>query len=117
MQMRPYLVLFFSWALTGLGAVVGSILGNAVGQVGLFVGALVGGVSGVLAAVLAAVKFHWLPRLERGGALIGGICGFALATLIAVANLHSPVTPVISCGLVGIGVLIGAGLARGWRRS
>lgn len=115
--MRPFILLFFSWALAGVGAVAGSILGNAAGKVGLFGGALVGGGIGVVGAVLIATKLQWLPPLERGGALIGGICGFALATPIAVTNLHTPVTPVLSCALVGVGVLLGAGLSRGWHRS
>jgi hypothetical protein len=114
--MKPYVVLLVTWALAGVGAVAGSILGNAAGKAGLFLGAFVGGVLGVLGAVFATTKLQWLPPLERGGALIGGICGFALATPIAVSNLHTPLTPVLSCSLAGLGVLIGAGLSRGWHR-
>jgi hypothetical protein len=115
--MKPYIVLFLTWALAGAGAVGGSILGNAVGKVGLFAGAFVGGVLGVCGAVVAATRLRWLPQLERTGALIGGICGFALATPLAVWNLHTPLTPVLSCSLAGLGVLVGVGWSRGWRRS
>jgi hypothetical protein len=34
-----------------------------------------------------------------------------------VTNLHTPVTPVLICGLAGVGLLLGVGVARGWRRS
>jgi hypothetical protein len=61
---------------------------------------VIGGVVGVVVSVFAA-----------------GIAGFAAAAPIAVANLHTPVTPVLSCSLVGLGVLLGAGVARGWHRS
>jgi len=114
---KPFRVLFASWAVAGLGAVVGSILGNAQGQTGLFVGAVLGGVIGVAAAVFAVAHLQWLPRNERAGAIIGGILGFAIATPIAAGNLHTPIIPVASCALVGVGVLLGAGLARGWQRS
>ena len=113
--MRPLLVLTAGWALAGLGAVIGSILGNAAGKPGLFAGAIVGGILGVGAAVAAATRLRWLSTGDRRGALAGGILGFAVAAPIAVANLHTPVTPVLSCALAGVGVLLGAWLARSRR--
>ena len=106
---------FAAWALAGLGAVVGSILGNAAGTPGLFAGAAVGGVVGVAAAVAILAKVHWLSPVDRRGAFVGGIVGFAVAAPIAVTNLHTPVIPVLICGLVGVGLLLGVGVARGWR--
>jgi len=110
-------VFLAAWILAGLGAVIGSILGNGVGKGGLFVGAIVGGVLGVTPSVAAASRFHWLLREDRAGAFGGGITGFAIAAPIAVANLHTPITPVLICGLAGVGVLLGAGVARGWRQG
>ena len=106
-----------AWALAGLGAVIGSIFGNAAGKPGLLAGAVVGGILGVGAAVAALTKLQWLSPGDRRGAFVGGICGFAVAAPIAVANLHTPVTPVLICGLAGVGLLLGVGVARGWRRS
>ncbi len=106
-----------AWILAGLGAVIGSMLGNAAGKSGLFVGATVGGILGVTAAVGLASKFQWLARADRSSGLIGGIIGFVVAAPVAVANLHTPVTPVLICALAGVGVLLGVGFARGWRRS
>jgi hypothetical protein len=34
-----------------------------------------------------------------------------------VTNLHTPVTPVLVCTLAGVGLVLGAGFARGWRGS
>lgn len=97
---------------------LGSILGNGLaGRTGLFGGAIVGGVLGVSIAVMIVARLGWLPREDRRGAAAGGIVGFAVAAPIAVMNLHTPVTPVLICGLAGVGVLLGAGVARGWRQG
>jgi hypothetical protein len=102
--------------LAGLGAVIGSILGNAAGKPGLFAGAVVGGLLGVMAAVAALAKLQWLSGEDRRGAFVGGIVGFAVAAPVAVTNLRTPVIPVLICGLAGVGLLLGVGVARGWRR-
>jgi hypothetical protein len=110
-------VFLVTWALAGVGAVIGSILGNAAGKLGLFAGAVVGGIAGVGAVVAALTKLQWLSPEDRRGALVGGIVGFVIAAPIAVTNLHSPVVPVLSCALAGVGLLLGVGAARGWRRG
>ena len=114
--MRPFLVLLAIWLITGAGAVLGSGLGNAAGKTGLWAGGVVGGALAVPLAVALAVRFKWLDRGERGGAVAGGIFGFAVAAPLAVSNLHTPVVPVLSTALVGIGALVGAGVSRGWQR-
>ena len=95
---------------------IGSVLGRGVGKAGLFAGAIVGGVLGVGAAVILVAKLQWLPLADRPSALVGGILGFAVAAPIAVTHLHTPMTPVLACGLAGVGVLLGVGVAREWRR-
>jgi hypothetical protein len=110
-------VFLAAWALAGIGAVIGSILGHAAGKPGLFTGAIVGGVVGVAVAVGAVTKLHWLSPEDRRGALVGGIVGFGIAAPIAVTNLRTPVTPVLICGLAGVGLLVGVSVARSWRRS
>jgi len=113
--LKPFALLITAWALAGLGAVIGSILGNAAGKPGLFVGAVIGGVVGIGAAVVVVSKLGWLSSSDRAGALLGGVVGFAVAAPIAVTNLHAPITPVLICGLAGVGLLMGVGVARGWR--
>jgi hypothetical protein len=114
---RPIPVLIVTWALTGLGAIIGSVLGHGAGKPGLFAGAVVGGVLGIGAAVVVVAKLQWLSPGDRRGAFVGGIVGFAVAAPIAVSNLHTPITPVLTCALAGVGLLLGVGVARGWRRT
>jgi hypothetical protein len=113
---KPILTFITSWGLAGFGAIIGSILGSAAGKPGLFIGALVGGVAGVWVAVAALIKVQWLPPADRRGALLGGIVGFAVAAPIAATNLRTPIIPVMICGLVGAGLLLGVGMARGWKQ-
>lgn len=115
--MRVFPTLLLSWFVTGVAAAVGSILGNAAGVWGLRVGAVAGGVLGLLGAVAAARRLAWLPQDETRGAFLGGLVGFGVAIPITLTHMQTPVIPVLSCGLVGIGVLLGAGVARGWARS
>ena len=115
--MRAFPTLLLSWLATGVAAVVGSILGNAAGSRGLIVGAVAGGILGLLAAVVGARRFAWIPREETRGAFLGGLAGFALAIPITLTYMQTPLIPVLSCGLAGIGALLGAGMARGWARS
>jgi hypothetical protein len=114
---KPIPVFLCSWILAGLGAVLGSILGNAAGNAGLYAGALLGGMVGVGAAVSLLGKVGMLPSEDRRGAVVGGILGFLIAAPIAATNLQTPIIPVLVCGLVGACLLLGVGVARGWRRG
>jgi hypothetical protein len=114
---KPIPVFVTTWGLAGIGAVLGSVVGNAAGKPGLFAGAVLGGLLGVVAAVVALTKVRWLPPEDRAGALVGGMIGFAVAAPIAATNLHTPVTPVLICALSGVGLLLGVGVVRGWRRG
>jgi hypothetical protein len=109
--MKPIPVFLAGWALGGLGTVLGSMLGNTAGRTGLYAGAVVGGLMGIGAAVYIAVRLGWLDAVTRVGALAGGVVGFALAVPLAVRHLDTPVTPVLSAGLIGAGLLVGAGYA------
>ena len=80
-------------------------------------GAVAGGVLGLLGALAMAVRFAWLPRDRARGAFLGGLSGFALAIAITLTHMHTPIIPVPSCSLVGIGVLLGAAVVRGRLRS
>ena len=117
MSSKPIPAFFATWALTGLGAVIGSVFGHGAGKRGLFAGAIVGGVLGVGAAVAILAKLQWLSPGDRRGAFVGGIVGFVVAAPIAVSNLQTPITPVLACALAGIGLLLGVRLARRSPRS
>jgi len=113
--MPAFRILIVTWLTAGFGAVVGSILGGAAGRTGLFIGAGIGGMAGVAAGTSLLKAIGWLPSADRRGALVGGCVGFAVAIPFAVLNLDTPITPVVSCALAGIGALFGIGVARGMR--
>jgi hypothetical protein len=110
--MKPLPVLLLVWMLCGIGAVAGSILGNALGRTGLFAGAILGGACAVSLAILLATRLSWLPRAVQRPATVGALLGLLIAAPIAVANLHTPITPIAVTSLAGVGALLGAG----WKR-
>jgi hypothetical protein len=69
---------------------------------------VIGGLLTTTGAVLLAAHWGWFPRPSRPRALVGALLGFIVAAPVAVANLHTPVTPVLVTSLAGIGALIGA---------
>lgn len=115
--MKPIPVLLLAWLLAGVGSVAGSILGNALGATGLKVGALLGGGAAIIGAVFLACRVGWLPRSTLTLALVGGLLAYAVAAALAVTHLSTPVVPVLSAALVGVGVLLGAGIAKGIGRG
>ena len=99
--------------LGGLGGMLGSILGNAGGRRMLFVGGVIGGV--LLAPVTAYIarRAGWIRPDRATRTAIGAAIGFLLAAAIAVNTLSSPIGPILSATLVGIGANIGAGRREG----
>ncbi len=96
----------------GFLAVIGSILGNAFGKTGLMAGALIGGIAGVAVATAIAAWRRLISPAARGRVFAGGAIGFALAALIAGNNLWTPIIPVLSTALVGLGAIVGARSSR-----
>ena len=94
--------------LGGLGGMLGSILGNAGGRQMLFIGGFLGGVVVAPLTARIAVWRGWAGRERQGWVAIGAAAGFVLAATIAVNTLSSPVGPVLSTSLVGLGAIFGA---------
>jgi hypothetical protein len=94
--------------LGGLGAFLGSILGNSVGRTGLFAGAILGGAVAVALGVRIAGRLGLVRRTRVAHATLGGLGGFALAVLVAINTLSSPVGPILSVALIGLGAVFGA---------
>lgn len=109
----PRLWLFLvSWVLGGLGGALGSIVGHAFGPRGLWAGAVAGGLLAALLSARVAAWRRWIePRQSRRTAA-GAAAGFLVAALVAVNTLSSPVGPVLSAALVGVGALLGGGASR-----
>jgi len=89
---------------TGAAAVLGSVLGAAVSHTELFY--LVGGLIGVWVAVRFSKMLRSIEANEIRLGILGGGIGFLLAAPLAAANAHTPVIPVLSVVLVGLGALV-----------
>ena len=83
------------------------MLGHFAGSTGVLVGGVMGGLIGVSVATRIAASRGWIERTDLPAATIGGQIGFALAAFIAVKTLSSPVGPILSTLLVGIGAVAG----------
>ena len=101
----------------GAGAFVGSVLGNAFGRTGLFAGGVIGGASASAAAAFVAAWLKWIRIDERVATACGAAVGFLAAALIAVNTLSSPVGPVASTLLTGVGGLVGLRVKRRLRSA
>ena len=96
--------------LGGAGAFVGSILGAAFGQRGLFAGGVLGGVIIAPLSAKLAVWRGWIEPRQYVATAVGAAIGFLAAAGVAVNTLSSPVGPVLSTALIGIGALAGSRL-------
>ena len=103
------LVFITACVLGGFGGALGSIVGNAGGKTGLFAGGLIGGL--VCASLIGPIarSREWIRAERAAPTSIGAAVGFLAAALIATQTLGSPIGPVLSTTLVGVGALIGAG--------
>jgi hypothetical protein len=113
MSLKDVLLFIIVCGLDGICILLGSVLGRGISQTGLFAGAAFGGVFGVAAALLLSARLHLIERAAFGAAFLGGVAGFVIAAAIAVKNLHGPLIPVASVGLIGAGAIIGKVVSRG----
>ena len=94
----------------GFGGFLGSVLGGGLGKTGLFVGGFVGGIAIAPLTALVARKRGWIDHSRLWTVAVGAALGFVAAAVIAVNTLSSPVGPVLSTTLIGLGALAGARL-------
>ena len=107
--MRPLLYLFIvACVLAGFGGAVGSIVGSGAGRPGLWIGGVIGGLVGAFLAAIVARRRRWIASTRFISTALGAMVGFLVAAIIAVNTLSSPIGPVLSTVLVGIGALVGA---------
>lgn len=93
--------------LGGLGGFAGSVLGGAFGKTGLFAGGFVGGILIAPLSARVALWRNWIGPAQYWPTALGAALGFVAAALVAVNTLRSPVGPVLSVALIGVGALIG----------
>ena len=117
LPLKSVYLFLVSCLLAGIGGALGSILGNGLGGKGLWIGGVLGGLLGAASAAVICRALGWiLPHQVRATAM-GAASGFLAAALIAVNTLSSPIGPVLSTALVGIGAIIGARLSESARKS
>lgn len=96
----------------GFGGFLGSVLGGGLGETGLFVGGFAGGVVIAPLTALVARKRGWIDHSRLWYVAAGAALGFVAAATIAVNTLSSPVGPVLSTTLIGLGALAGARIGK-----
>jgi hypothetical protein len=76
------------------------------------VGGFVGGIAIAPLSARLAVWRRWIGPRQYWPTAAGAALGFVAAAVVAVNTLSSPVGPVLSTALIGIGALIGSTRAR-----
>ena len=107
MTLKNLLLFLIVSALDAFFILLGSFMGHSIRSLGLFAGAIIGGTIGVAAAVWLAARLRLLERASYAATFVGGLIGFVLAAVVAVKNLHGPLIPMASVGLIGLGALLG----------
>ena len=111
---RKSALLFLVVCVTaGIGLFLGSILGHFFGGTGLQVGAIIGGAIGVFAGTQIACRRNILNRKRFVPATIGGMLGLGLAAVVATHHLDTPIIPIASIAIIGLGASLGAGTRKG----
>ena len=111
---RKIALLFLVVCVTaGIGLFLGSILGHFFGGTGLQVGAIIGGAIGVIAGTQIACRRNILNRKRFVPATVGGMLGLALAAVVATHHMDTPIVPLASILLIGLGAVLGAGARHG----
>ena len=98
--------------LGGLGGFLGSVIGAAFGERALFVGGFAGGITIAPLAARFALWRRWITPYQFWPVAAGAALGFVAAALLAVNTLSTPIGPLVSTLLTGIGALAGRRLSQ-----
>ena len=101
--MRRIYLFFASCLLAGIGGAVGSIIGNGLGGMGRWIGGILGGLLGATSAAVLSRALGWIMPIQVRATATGAALGFLIAAPIAVNTLSSPIGPIFSTVLVGVG--------------
>ena len=94
-------------ALGGLGGAVGSMVGHSFGKGGLWAGGILGGLLASMLIARIALWRRWIVRSRYWPTVLGTATGFLLACAVTVNTLSSPVGPILSTLLIGVGAVLG----------
>ena len=92
----------------GVGGFAGSVVGAAFGKQALFAGGFAGGVLFAPLTAWVALRRRWISAAAFWPTAAGAAIGFLVAATIAVNTLSSPVGPVLSTALIGVGAVAGS---------
>lgn len=106
--MKSFKLFILCVMLGGLLAALGSMVGNRFGQTGLMMGGIFGGILGAIASVRIAVQRNWITAGQFTFTSIGAAVGFVAAAYAATHTLSSPIGPMLSAILIGVGAVAGA---------
>jgi hypothetical protein len=98
--------------LGGLGGALGSIVGGAFGQRGLFIGGFLGGLAMAIVFARVALWRRWIGTHQFWATTIGTAVGFLASATVAMNTLSTPIGPILSTSLTGLGALIGRRMSR-----
>jgi hypothetical protein len=98
--------------LGGLGGALGSMVGAAFGQRGLFIGGFLGGLTMAFGFARVAVWRNWIGKHQFWATAVGTAVGFLAAATVAVNTLSTPIGPILSTSLTGLGALAARRMSR-----
>ena len=93
--------------LGGLGGALGSMVGHSFGKAGLWTGGILGGLLASVLIARIALWRRWIRRSQYWPTVLGTAVGFLLACAVVVNTLSSPVGPILSTLLIGLGAVLG----------
>lgn len=107
--MKRVFLFLVSTIVTGALAAIGSMLGHFFGsRHGVMLGGILGGLLGALLSARIAVRLGWIAREDSYPTTFGAGIGFLAAALIAMKTLSSPIGPILSSLLIGVGAVVGS---------
>jgi len=98
-----------STIVTAASAAIGSMIGHFFGShLGVMLGGIFGGLFGAIFSARIAVRARWIAHEDFYPTTFGAEIGFLAAAAIAMKTLSSPIGPVLSSLLIGVGALVGS---------
>jgi hypothetical protein len=107
--MKRVFLFVVSTIVTGAFAVLGSVIGHFFGShLGVVLGGVVGGLFGAIFSARIAVRLQWIGHEDFYPTTFGAEIGFLAAVIVVMKTLSSPIGPVLSSLLIGVGALLGS---------
>jgi hypothetical protein len=82
--------------------------GHSLGKCGLWAGGILGGLIASMLVARIALWRRWIVRSQFWSTVLGAAVGFLLACAVAVNTLSSPIGPILSTLLIGVGAVLGS---------